>query len=627
MTKSNIDDLMLYGERINVEYKEAFDTLPKSVWETYSSFANTIGGVIVLGIKEHLNKSANERFEVKGVGNVDKLLKSFWDTVNSDKVSRNILVDEDVKCVDYDGKNIVVIRIPMANYTMRPVYINKNLLGGSFKRNYEGDYHCTDEEVKSMLRDANENGNDGVMIENYNMDDIDLPTLRAYRNRFEIRNVDHVFNQLDDKEFLRNMGGYTVDRNTRREGLTVAGLMMFGKGLSVRERFDNIRMDYIDKENTDDNSRWSDRFTYDGTWENNLYNFFTRVMPKLTSNLKRPFKLEGMERIDDTPVHKAIREAMTNMIIHADFFITGVLKVEKYSNEFIFSNPGSLMLPIEDIMIGGNSKARNPRIQNMLRMIGYGDNIGSGYPAILKTWKEENWRKPTLLDRTELRQVDLTLPMMSLLPENVLQEMKSYYGYEIYGALKATEQNILAYVWYGECVSNIELQQMLGLNSIEVGKILHNMVEKQLLKRENKNRWTTYSVIKKSEMSDESDRKEKIIGDKKETSDNESVNVGDKKSKAVSDKKKIGDKKGKIAGDKKRKRVTMSEFTDIERKVFELIMQDVSITYETLGEKLSLSKTTLYKAVRSLKENKIIAREGGRKNGHWVIKSNLGCTE
>ena len=185
--------------------------------------------------------------------------------------------------------------------------------------------------------------------------------------------------------------------------------------------------------------------------------------------------------------------------------------------------------------------------------------------------------------------------------------------------MKATEQNILAYVWYGESVSNIELQQMLGLNSIEVGKILHNMVEKQLLKRENKNRWTAYSVIKKSEVSDESDKKEKIIGDKKETSDNESVNVGNKKSKAVSDKKKIGDKKGK--------RVTMSEFSDIERKVFELIMQDVSITYETLGEKLSLSKTTLYKAVRSLKENKIIAREGGRKNGHWVIKSNLGCTE
>lgn len=98
----------------------------------------------------------------------------------------------------------------MANYTMRPIYINKNLIGGSYKRNFEGDYHCTDEEVKSMLRDANENGNDGTLVENYDLNDIDMPTLHAYRNRFEVRNVDHAFNQLDDKEFLRNMGGYVL---------------------------------------------------------------------------------------------------------------------------------------------------------------------------------------------------------------------------------------------------------------------------------------------------------------------------------------------------------------------------------------------------------------------------------
>lgn len=195
-----------------------------------------------------------------------------------------------------------------------------------------------------MLRDANENGNDGVLIEHYDMNDIDLPTLHAYRNRFEVRNVDHAFNQLDDKDFLRNMGGYTTDRSIRREGLTMAGLLMFGKGLSVRDRFDNLRMDYIDKTNLVGDIRWSDRLTYDGMWENNLYNFFTRVVPKLTADLKRPFRLEGLERIDDTPVHKAVREGMTNMIIHADLCITGVLKVEKYDKEFVFSNPGSLKL-------------------------------------------------------------------------------------------------------------------------------------------------------------------------------------------------------------------------------------------------------------------------------------------
>ena len=589
MTTTDIKDLMLYGERINIEYKEAAGDLPKSLWETYSAFANTIGGVIVLGIKEHRNRYEEDRFEIKGVADADKMLKSFWDTINSDKVSRNILFDDDVECIDYEGKTLIAIHVPMANYTMRPVYINKNLLSGSFKRNYEGDYHCTDEEVKSMLRDANENGNDGLMLENYDMNDIDLPTLHAYRNHFKISNLDHVFNHLDDKEFLRNMGGMTTDRITRREGLTMAGLMMFGKGLPVRDRFDNIRMDYIDKTNLIGDSRWSDRLTYDGTWENNLFNFFTRVMPKLTADLKRPFKLEGMERIDDTPVHKAVREAMTNMIIHADLFITGVLKVEKHDKEFLFSNPGSLKLPIEDIMNGGNSKARNPRIQNMLRMIGFGDNIGSGYPTILRAWKDEHWRKPTLLDRTELRQVDLTMPMISLLPESVLNAMKAYYGEETYHAMTSEEQMILAYVWNGDSISNTELQQLLGLNSIEVGKILHQMVAKQLLNKENKNRWTTYTLLKDGNADFTSEEKSE---EKKDVTNNVTDNVTDN---------------------------MFLKLTERQKKICILLAKDTSLPASAMSELLSVSLRTVKRDLATLQEKGILIREGKAKNGRWVI--------
>lgn len=594
-TTQEIKDMMLYGERINIEYKEAASDLPKSLWETYSSFANTIGGTIVLGIKEHRNKSVEAgKFEIRGVGDADKMLKTFWDTINSDKVSRNILVDEDVECVNYEDKTLLIVHVPQANYTMRPIYINKNLIGGTFKRNYEGDYHCTDDEVKSMLRDANENGNDGVLIEHYDMNDIDLPTLHAYRNRFEVRNVDHAFNQLDDKDFLRNMGGYTTDRSIRREGLTMAGLLMFGKGLSVRDRFDNLRMDYIDKTNLVDDIRWSDRLTYDGMWENNLYNFFTRVVPKLTADLKRPFRLEGLERIDDTPVHKAVREGMTNMIIHADLCITGVLKVEKYDKEFVFSNPGSLKLPIADIMRGGNSKARNPRIQNMLRMIGYGDNIGSGYPTILKTWKEQNWRKPTLLDRTELRQVDLTLPMISLLPKTVLEEMKHYYGSAVYDLLTANEQQILAYVWNGDSISNIELQQLLGLNSIEAGKLLHQMVKKGLMNQNNKNRWTTYT-IHKEQVANESMEKSM------EKSKEKSMEKSEEKSKEKSEEK------------------SEEKLTPTEIRVVELIQKKSHHTYKTLSQTLGFTESYIYKVLNQLKKKNVIKREGGRKEGFWVV--------
>lgn len=419
--------------------------------------------------------------------------KEFFDTLNSNKVNRNILTDDDVEIIPYEGHELLCIHVPQADYRQRPVYINGNMMNGSFKRNYEGDYHCTEDDIKAMIRDANDSGNDSVLMENYSMEDIDAPTLAAYRNRFRTANPDHVWNDYSDKDFLLNMGGYTVDRNTRREGLTLAGLLMFGKGLPIRERFDNIRMDYLDMTNLQPESRWSDRLTYDGRWENNLYNFFMRVQSKLVSDIKRPFRLEGMERIDDTSVHKAIREALTNLIIHADYMVTGVLRVEKHDNCFVFSNPGTLKIPVMDIYAGGNSKARNPNIQSMLRMIGFGDNIGSGFPTILNAWKKENWSKPYLTERSDLHLVELTLSMVSLIPEECHNTLRDIYGNE-YENLDKECQLILATSVAENSVSNYRIQQLLGKNPLEVGRILYNLVDKGILVSNNKRRWSSYSI-------------------------------------------------------------------------------------------------------------------------------------
>ena len=119
--------------------------------------------------------------------------------------------------------------------------------------------------------------------------------------------------------------------------------------------------------------------------------------------------MNGVVRKDDTLQAKAVREAVTNMVIHADFMVNGVLKVEKYDHCFVLTNPGLLKLPIEQIYKGGESKARNQRMQNMFRMIGYGENLGSGFPLILNAWNEKHWIKPELLEQPELMQVKLTL--------------------------------------------------------------------------------------------------------------------------------------------------------------------------------------------------------------------------
>lgn len=379
--------------------------------------------------------------------------------------------------------------MPRADFNMRPVYVGENPYKGTYKRNHEGDYHATEHEVRGMIRDQNLEGNDGTILEYYIMDDIDKETLRKYRQIFEIRNDGHVWNSLDDKAFLEQLGGYSRDRRTGVEGLTIAGLMMFGTGRAIRERFSNIFMDYREETEVTIDVRWNDRITYDGTWENNLFNFFSKVTPKLTEDLPKPFKLEGIQRIDETPLHKAVREAFVNLIIHADYLMdAGTLKVIKKNKSFEFTNPGILKLPVEDIFRGGNSKPRNSHMQTMLRMVGFGDNAGSGFPTIVAAWDAEGWVKPKLIEDTILNQVTLKLDMVktesavqeaSAVPKSAEEVPKST---EVEN-MTEQEKTIFEYVREHEMITTAIACKLLNIKERRAREILSEMCNKNYLKK------------------------------------------------------------------------------------------------------------------------------------------------
>ena len=130
--EKTIRETLLKGERVTLECKKAQSNVPVDAWKTYSAFANTYGGLILLGVYEDLKeKDISKRFTITGVDDAAKIRKDFWNIVNNpEKVNVNLLKDEDVETVELEGKNVVAIRVPMADYNTRPVYINNNPLRG-----------------------------------------------------------------------------------------------------------------------------------------------------------------------------------------------------------------------------------------------------------------------------------------------------------------------------------------------------------------------------------------------------------------------------------------------------------------------------------------------------------------
>lgn len=409
----DIKRLMKEGEGFQLEMKACGASLPSSVWETYSAFANSRGGVILLGVTEHKTLSASDRFEVTGVSDANKVVTDFFNMLNNaQKVSCNVLVDSDVRIVEVDGKDVIYINVPEASYRNKPIYINNNLQSGSYKRLFEGDRHLTKTELTLLIRDSSDDI-DSQIIECYGMQDIDGETLRKYRLSFLHKNPQHAYEGLEDKEFLMKMGGYAVDRKKSLEGLTMAGLLMFGKGQSIHEVFPSFRVDYLDRIDIrpGDDLKWNDRLTDDGRWEDNLYNFLLLTLRKLLFTLPSEGRIVDGSRKDGGDLYDAVREAMVNSLTYCDYKLGGVLRIDRMTDKIVMRNPGTLRIAPERIYEGDYTRARNATIQKMLRMVGFGDNIGSGFQKIMKAWESLSFASPDIHEEPDVTEVWLTLPL------------------------------------------------------------------------------------------------------------------------------------------------------------------------------------------------------------------------
>lgn len=137
-----------YKEKNQIEAKKATGGLPESLWETYSAFANTKGGVILLGVEEYPDKSLHP----VDLPDPEWLIIDFWDSIeNPQKVSLNILKEEDVSVHNIHGSHIISINVPEALPKQKPIYIGDNIISGTYRRDGDGDYRCNFREILDML--------------------------------------------------------------------------------------------------------------------------------------------------------------------------------------------------------------------------------------------------------------------------------------------------------------------------------------------------------------------------------------------------------------------------------------------------------------------------------------------
>ncbi len=437
----DITKFNLYKEDNRREVKKANGGLPSSLWETYSAFANCYGGVIILGVAE--NKDGTWRTTGLKSTDRDKLLKHFWDTINNrKKVNVNLLSDQDVEIYEKDEDTIIVIYVPMANREQKPVYINDDIFGGTFRRNHEGDYHCTKLQVKAMLRDQTDNTMDMDVLDDVPISDLNYETIQGYRNRHRALKPAHPFGRLNDSEYLRSIGAAAISNIDKCLHPTAAGMLMFGDEYNIVRHFPEYFLDY--REILDPTIRWTDRLqSSSGEWSGNICDFYFRVYNKLVKDIKVPFKTIDGNRIDDTPVHEALREALANCLINADFYGVRGIVVRKEADRIVFENPGYSRTGKQQMKKGGISDPRNKVLMKMFNLINIGERAGSGVPNIFNTWEDQGWVEPVIEeqfdpDRTLLilsfdkkqaiKTSDKKQAIKTSESQNMVQSNKSIYG-------------------------------------------------------------------------------------------------------------------------------------------------------------------------------------------------------
>lgn len=459
MEREELLTLLRGNEWDEFEAKEATNGVSKSAYTTVSAFANTKGGWLLFGLAEE-----KKGLVVKGVSDPDRIQNAFLTACrNTEKFSRPATVHPYQH--ELNGKVVLAFYVEPSLRFDKPIRVRDGKGGWTaYTRLGAGDHRCNAEEEGRFLRDASTEPFDGALFCSYGDDTLELESLRWFRGLYASRYEAQPLTELSDLKFLEELG-------LLREGqLTHAAALLFGKQKLIARLkpaglvdFRLIRQPWSEEAPA---HRFDDRLLCEG----NLIQSLRALIERLLGLVPNPFSLEAdtLQRPAHPPEYRALREALVNLLVHQDYSDKHrIAQILWYDDRTCFTNPGDSFVSVEDMLGGGSSDLRNPLLARLLRQIGFAEQVGSGLPTIVRTWRVVERQPPDVISDPGQKRFELTLHW-SVLPKEVDGFWKQLIG----ASVSPDQSRLLAWL---ELTGGAEVglaRMATGLSASETRKLI-----------------------------------------------------------------------------------------------------------------------------------------------------------
>ena len=451
MTKQELLSRLNGVEWNDFEVKEAKNEVPKTAWETVSAFSNSYGGWIVFGVKER-RTGGKSIYEIQGVDFPEKLEQDFVTVLRSNgKFNQRISVQ--AAKFDIEGKVVLAFYIPMSEY--KPVYIS--VPSNTYIRIGSGDQRATEFEIRAMQRDQAFGKKSNEVVFGSSYDDINQGSFQDYRAYLRAFNPDLSYNTLLDTEFA-------VKTGIMLNGLlTVGGLLMFGNIEAILRSNPDFLIDYIEIPGTSIHDAKT-RYTFRIQEQENIWEYYKVILHRLRTRIDNPYtpRPDGIAPDDNTRLY-CIREALVNMLAHADYFSEIHSTVRVFDTSIHLQNAGSFPVNLNILGQAIVSQPRNPNILRFFKLARLSENGGYGIDKIL------NWKN--LTDCAVTIDSDITKSEIRFeLPINVNQRQST--SNDVNDVDKPLSELVLTLIGVDSHISIAEIAQTTNQSKSTIDRII-----------------------------------------------------------------------------------------------------------------------------------------------------------